>query len=343
MLVKDATLFALISLVAGGAHGFVATQGSRLLPGHVRRLGMTTFKNANMGEDRTTTTSDPNLSRRKAFSKVFGTVAAASLLSTTTLALPAQAYYDKNYPEELVVVDDDDVLDGRSRRKEQIMEKEAGSVSAVTLGPQYKPISAVLWGSALWLLSGSRSNPVATPLANLLYNEKEEKWLKDRNEGLFATLPVPLLIILAVVFVGLGWGADSLIVLLADGDRNISLQLAGVSIISGASLELGRIASGEKAPTRDEADRDGQLESEFAEFAEKRLQPGGNCHRSEVVRAFRRYFAKYRQADSEEYPLTDLEVERLLKAYSARMPNVEMTSAGFYYGIQINKDADVFA
>ena len=222
------------------------------------------------------------------------------------------------------------------------MEQEASRTAAVTLGPVYKPFSSLLWGAALWLLSGSRSNPVATPLANALYNEKEEKWLQDRNDGLFADLPLPLLLVLAVVFTAVGFGADSLIVALADGDRNISLQLAGVSLISGASLELGRIASGEKAPTRDEADRDDQLAAEFAEFAERRLVPGGNCHRTEVVRAFRRYFAKYRQADSEEYPLTDLEIERLLKSWTASSPNVEMTSGGFYYGLSINKDADVF-
>ena len=270
-------------------------------------------------------------------------VAAATLtFSTITSPSPANAYYAKDYPEELVSVDGG--LYGRARKKEQVLAQEAEKTAAVTLGPTYKPFSAALWGSALWFLSGSRSNPVATPLANVLYNEKKEKWLKDRNDGLFADLPLPFLVVLAVVFVGIGWGADELVVLLADGDRNISLQLAGVSLISGASLELGRIASGEKAPTRDEADRGGQLWQEFNEFAEKRLAPGGNCHRSDVVAAFRRFYGKYRQSDSEEFPLTDLEIERLLKAWSrVSIPNVETTSSGFYYGIQINKDADVFA
>ena len=57
--------------------------------------------------------------------------------------------------------------------------------------------------------------------------------------------------------------------------------------------------------TKDENDRAVQLEDEFEEFAEKRLKLGGNCHKSDVVKSFRRYFAKYRQADSEQYPLTE--------------------------------------
>ena len=102
--------------------------------------------------------------------------------------------------------------------------------------------------------------------------------------------------------------------------------------------------SGEKGLTRDENDRAVQLEDEFEEFAEKRLKQGGNCHRSDVVKSFRRYFAKYRQVDSEQYPLTDLEIEKLLRSWNRKQNQnrAEMRSTGFYYGIQINTDADVF-
>ncbi|VEU43619.1 unnamed protein product [Pseudo-nitzschia multistriata] len=97
--------------------------------------------------------------------------------------------------------------------------------------------------------------------------------------------------------------------------------------------------------TRDEKDRAVELNEEFGEFAEKRLQSGGSCHRSDVVKSFRRYFAKYRQADSQQYPLTDLEIEKLLRFWNETQNErkAEMTSSGFYYGIQINSDADVFA
>lgn len=146
------------------------------------------------------------------------------------------------------------------------------------------------------------------------------------------------------MFVCLGTATQFLLLQLAEGDSGVCGQLAGVALIGGGFFEIGRIASGEKRMTRDELDRAEQLKDEFEDFASKRLVPGGNCHRSDVVKAFRRFNPKYRQADSEIYPLTDLEIEKLLRAWNQRANGgkADMTSSGFYYGIQINKDADVF-
>lgn len=262
--------------------------------------------------------------------------AAASLL---TAVGSANAFDTKAYPVELSAVDGEEEVDSRARKVNQIIRNQKAQRDAD--GP-IEIINSIVWGGALWLLSGSRSNPIATPLANIIYNVKQEEWLQDRNEGLFAKLPWEFLVIIAFVFVGLGYGTNALTTALAEGDGTISLQLAGVSLIAGGALELGRIFSGEKRPTRQESDRGQELGAEFDQFATDRLTVGrGNCHRSEVVQAFRRYNAKYRQADSEEYPLTDLEIEQLLRTY-CRARGVEMSSAGFYSGIQINQDADVF-
>ena len=240
------------------------------------------------------------------------------------------------------MTDTNSEVDARDRKINEIRRLDAERVARNNAAFTPTPIvDSLLWGAALWLLSGSRSNPIATPLANFIYKVDEEEWLRDRNDGLFANLPWEFLIILALVFAGLGWGTDAVIVTLAEGDRTISLQLAGVCIIGGCSLELGRIASGEKKQTRQESDRLGQLEQEFSLFADQRLKSGGNCHRSEVVAAFRRFYAKYRRPDSEEYPLTDLEVENLMRKY-CRARGAKMSKAGFYIGIQINQDADAF-
>jgi hypothetical protein len=277
-------------------------------------------------------------SRRKALSSL---LAVPLVASSTVLKVHEAAAYEKTFPIELTAATDGS--DGRQRRVERIIEKEKRSISPLAIGPWYKPLSSILWGTALWLLSGSRSNPVVTPLANVLYEESKEAWLKDRNDGLFGDLPAPLYFVLALVFLAAGSVWDEVLYIWTEGDRNLSLQLAGVSLITGASLELGRIASGEKKQTRDESNRSVQLQQEFEEFANSRLLPGGNVHRNEVVRAFRRYYAKYRQADSpvEEYVLGDLEVEQLLRAWS-RSKGIKMSSAGFYTGIQINQNADVF-
>jgi len=202
---------------------------------------------------------------------------------------------------------------------------------------------ATTWGLALWFASGSRSNPVVTPVANALYDEDEEDWLADRNAGYFSELPLSLTAILSAVFVFLGVLLDRGVYFLADGDAEVSLQLAGVSAISAGFWEVGRLAAREKAPTRVEYERDELLASEFEDFAARRLVVGrGSCHRSDVIGAFRRYNPKYRTADSESYPLGDLEIERLLRDWARRSAGLEMSSAGFFNGVFVDGAADAF-
>ena len=320
---------------------------------HVHHAGCDSFQDSKSDADGGINNND-NLplnipdTRRQALGKLTSTVLGTAFGTALTVGELVQSpetasAYDRAYPTELVEPELGSIQDGRERAMERVREKEAKRVSRLELGPGYKPLSSLLWGAVLWLWSGSRSNPVVTPLANLVFDSEKEDWLKDRNDGLFADLPFTLYALLAIVFVAAGFAVDSLLVVLTEGDRNVALQLAGVCLISGAALEIGRIASGQKKQTRDEFNRSDQLEQEFAEFAENRLVPGGNVHRSEVVKSFRRYFAKYRAADSEEYPLGDLEIEQLLRAWSKQQPNkVERSQAGFYSGIQINRDADVF-
>jgi len=261
--------------------------------------------------------------------------------------------FDRSFPDELTDNDDSQqlgVLIGKrstaQQRKLQAEESKQQmdrNLSSFSLKKDLLP--SATWGLAIFFASGSRSNPLATPLANLLYDPKNEQWLEERNKGLFSAPPLEFLALLGVVFLVLGAVTEYALLQLSSGDSVVCGQLAGVALINGGFFEIGRIASGEKGLTRDENDRAVQLEDEFEEFAEKRLMQGGNCHRSDVVKSFRRYFAKYRQADSEQYPLTDREIERLLRVWNktTNMGRAEMRSTGFYYGIQINTDADVFA
>lgn len=265
------------------------------------------------------------------------------LVSLTSYNNNAANAYDKTYPGELDY-SKDGIIDTRQRKRDSIAAKESNKLRSDPIASSSigKPLGALLWGGALWFLLGSRSNPLVTPLANVLYDEKQENWLKDRNEGLFANLPLPLFGLLATVFALLGFATDFIITFAAEQDHSTSLQWAGVTLIAGGALELGRIASGEKKQTRQESDRDAVLEREFEQFATSRLKAGGNCHRNEVVRTFRRFYAKYRQPDNPDHPLADSEIEQLLRNWSRPLRGVEMSEAGFYKGLQINQDADVF-
>ena len=286
--------------------------------------------------------------QRRLFLNAMLTGAAAGFATGTGTAVEPANAYEQAYPVDL----DFQGRDLASVRSERIASQKAAAKKSrddLTSNPlaMREPkdfLGSFVWAGALWLLAGSRSNPLVTPVANVLYDKKETQWLKDRNEGLFAPLPAALLALMGLIFLALGVVADRSILLLADGDKDICLQLAGVSLISGASLELGRIASGEKDATRAEDDRDSMLQREFAEFAERRLIPGGrgaNVHRSEIAAAFRRFNAKYR-VENDEYPLTDLEIERLARAWNRMQGNDDMSSAGFFTGIRINNQADAF-
>lgn len=200
-------------------------------------------------------------------------------------------------------------------------------------------VSVLLWGSALWFIAGSRSNPLVTPLANALY-ESDQQFVRDRNDGYFSALPPSLMFILFAVFLFLGFLVDRSLTLLLLGDSDIVLQLAGVSLIAGAALELGRISAGEKVGSREELDRMNQLQTEFETFATQRLVSGGNVHRQEIVNAFRRFHAKYRNRDDEEL-LSDLEIERMMRLWVRVHLGSDMSSAGYFNGVQLNTNADI--
>jgi hypothetical protein len=345
--VRSTTTIRLSSLSLN-AHGASRTQGRQLKDSKVvhgeRPESKTQLKDSKEVNEERAKRKTPlriadssSMDRRKVLASMS---AATTAVLLSSLDSTASAYDKQPYPLTLNAIDEE--VDGRQRKVDKIMEDEFYRVSPLALGPMSMPFSSFLWGSALWFLSGSRSTPIANPLCNIVYDEKDTPWLKDRNDGLFAEFPFPVYILLVAVFAVAGFGLDTLVTTLGEGDRNISLQLAGVSLITGGALELGRIANGEKKLTRDESDRDSRLEQEFQEFANSRLLFGGNCHRVDVIRAFRRYYAKYRQPDNPEYPLIDMEIQQLLRNWSAPLNGVDMSPAGFYTGIQVNDQADAF-
>ena len=287
----------------------------------------------------------------------------AAISATTLMEQPANAY-EQAYPLELKATPYNEVetsSNSLSKLKQERISQKKAMVAATQdelkndpLGLKLIPGSsnygltifgASTWALALWFASGSRSSPVVTPIANLLYDESKVDWLADRNDGYFGDLPLGFMAILSAVFVFCGVIADRLVYFLADGDAEVSLQLAGVSVIGGAVWEVGRLATKEKKQTRQEYERDVILYQEFEDFTNKRIIVGrGSCHRSDVISAFRRYNPKYRNAESEQYPLSDIELERILKAWNREFGSrSEMSSAGFFSGIYVDAEADVFA
>eukprot|EP00956_Cyclotella_meneghiniana_P043296 scaffold262830_cov79-Cyclotella_meneghiniana.AAC.1 len=227
-------------------------------------------------------------------------------------------------------------------------EMSSDPLGFLSLSTPYEGILLVtgvsLWTLALWFISGSRSNPLVNPIANVLYDDQENQWLRDRNDGYFSEYPKQLTIVMGIIFLLFGIVADRSVYFLADGEVDIPVELGGVAALGGAFWEVGRLAAGEKGATKQESDRDDLIQTEFEEFANRRLITGrstSNVHRSELVKAFRRFNPKYR-VENEEYPLSDIEIERVARRW-ARSRGIEMSSAGFFSGVGIDSNADAFA
>lgn len=309
------------------------------------------------GDDDVISKKHTNSSKARNRREFFASALAATLLLSNASA--GNAAIKETYPEELQYSKGDKDIEAvrrdyiTSKRLEQSQRKNILQMPDPKNKSDFKmnTLTSTVWAVALWLLGGSRQNALVNPTANLLFDPKQEQWLKDRNEGLFSPLPADFQIILGALFLTLGFAMNRFVLFgLTEGDANLSLQLASVSVITGGFYELGRVAIGEKDVSREEANREDLLEQEFNEFARQRLIVGGigsnrsSCHRNEVVASFRRFYAKYRTADANvDFTLGDLEIEQLLRSWYRREmgSSGNISSAGFLQGVRINVEADI--
>ena len=172
----------------------------------------------------------------------------AGVLSSTISPSPSIAF-DKTFPVELT--DGDDKPRGvtigqrsnsQQRKQKAELAKKKMDQNLASFNMKNDLLPSLTWGLAFFFASGSRSNPLANPLANVLYDEKEERWLKDRNAGLFSALPLPFLFLLGLVFLIMGTVTQYSLLQLSEGDSGVCGELAGISLIGGGFFEIGRIA-----------------------------------------------------------------------------------------------------
>ncbi|GMI11216.1 hypothetical protein TrVE_jg4524 [Triparma verrucosa] len=194
---------------------------------------------------------------------------------------------------------------------------------------------SLFFGGALYFATGSRNSGLIPFLGDFLY-EEEEQWLVDRKAGLYSPVPAEFLAAYVCLVAALGVVIERLVLFYGTaGDTNLCLQLSVVALINGGFLELSRIDSGEKGVTRDEAELNTLWESEFEEFAEKKIvrKDSGSCHRNDVVKAYRRFYAKYRTNEVEGGP-SDIDIEQLFVQWNKRVGSGVLASqAGFVKGV----------
>ena len=234
------------------------------------------------------------------------------------------------------------------------VEHGSSLVEALTATPM--PIDALL---VLLLAAGLYIGPdfLLTPLgltsnARLGYRTEAavgallspgEAWLVDRAEGLAA--PAPLLVQVATGALYLLFSYALERVLTVAASDTVVFYLGASTSIWGGLFEVAR----PRLRTRSQEEQRRAWEADFARFAEARLTASGTCHETEIVRAFRRYYPKYRAGrgitDSDIFDLMRrwMSVPRtqLLPGGAISTEIVSARSAAGYYNAALTKEPDV--
>lgn len=174
-------------------------------------------------------------------------------------------------------------------------------------------------------------------------------WLEDRAEGLAAPAPPVVRATTAALFASAGFLLERL--LSSAGSEQAALYLGASTCIWGGLYEVAR----PKLKTRDERELEATRQAEFLAFAEAKLRYSDRTtdtvHETEVVRAFRRYYPKYRAdrgvSDKELFDLMRVWMSvprrQLLPGGAIGAPRMMTTrsKAGYYSSLTLTQDPDV--
>ena len=164
-------------------------------------------------------------------------------------------------------------------------------------------------------------------------------WLEDREARLSSDAPLAVTVATLSLFLLIGLVSERLLIFsLEDSSFVLSLGICGC--LGGGLYELIR----PKLLTREEFRAREFLQSEFTDFAAARLMPTrtGACHETEVIKAFRLFYGKYRRAPQadEEGGISDSEILSLMRNW-ARFIAAERSPAGYWKGVMIASAEDV--
>mmetsp|Transcript_9637 Transcript_9637/g.11999 ORF Transcript_9637/g.11999 Transcript_9637/m.11999 type:complete len:326 (-) Transcript_9637:366-1343(-) len=216
-----------------------------------------------------------------------------------------------------------------------LVDGEINNVKAIAEQPQLLEIfglvysdvlASLLWAYVLFFGLSEDGRPadwlaerIAPPLG--LGGE----WLEDQKQGLAVEKPLPLLILLQILFLGLGVAMVQGILLFFDADHFWPWSFGACAAIGSFVYEIGR----PQKLTREESERAEAQWNDFLLFASDKLQRKGQCHQSKIINAFRRYYAQYRT----EEQISTIELERLIRRWHSGEPPRQ----GFYRGLSLQE------
>ncbi|KAG8467690.1 hypothetical protein KFE25_006742 [Diacronema lutheri] len=158
----------------------------------------------------------------------------------------------------------------------------------------------------------------------------DAQWARDAADGFAYELPAPMLALMAAVFLLAGLVIERFLLLALDDSVTFVFSLSGSLAIAAAFFELIRPPLTTRA-----AHEQNELEyGEFEQFASAQLEraPGTSCHETDIVRAYRTFYPKYRAASGR---LSDSDIESLMR----RWGRFERSPAGYYKGISLKPSA----
>lgn len=169
--------------------------------------------------------------------------------------------------------------------------------------------------------------------------QPDAQWVKDRDEDLAASAPLAVRLPVLLLCIAGGLLLDRLLVVALE-DTTFVISVGICACIGGGLLEVIR----EPRPTREERDLKLQLEAEFLAFSASRLEVGGRCHETEIVRAFRKFYPRYRSRDmgrtADGVSLSDDRISDALSVWNRQMGRPgERTSSGYWKGISLAAEA----
>ena len=170
-----------------------------------------------------------------------------------------------------------------------------------------------------------------------------EAWLVDRAEGLAADAPLLVQVATAALYLVFSYLLER--VLTAASSDTLVFYLGASASIWGGLFEVAR----PRLRTRSQEEERRRWEADFARFAEARLTASGTCHETEIVRAFRRSYPRYRAGRG----ISDREILELMRRWMS-VPRTQLLpggaiatevvscrSAAGYYNVALTKEPDV--
>ena len=167
--------------------------------------------------------------------------------------------------------------------------------------------------------------------------ESNSTFLVERAAGYAAEPPLVLKAATAACYAVLGGALEKLLVDALGSSTAFVGAWAVSAAFAGTIYEIGR----PQPLSREKFEEVDGFETAFETFAEKRLDFSSTTAATntiEIIRAFRRTTAKYRNADSS---VADVQIERLAKRWWRQRGGV-VTSTGFLKGVALRPEADVF-